>query len=274
MFRLDNGIEVGGNKLLLIAGPCVAESFTICDEIAKFLVNLTNELEINYVFKASFDKANRSSNDTFRGNGMEFGLDILAKIKQKYNLQVLTDIHESTQSTEIAKVADIIQIPAFLCRQTDLLKAAGKTQKVINIKKGQFLAPEDIKGALDKVRSTNNERVMLTERGTTFGYHNLIVDMRSLKIMKEFNVPVVFDATHSVQLPGGLGNCSGGQREFVETLSLAATAVGIDVLFLEIHPNPKKALSDGANSLDFKMTEKLLKKVKNLHESQRKSFEN
>ena len=274
MLCLDNGIEVGKEKLLLIAGPCVIENFDICDEIAKFLIGLTNKLGINYVFKASYDKANRTSINSFRGNGMSLNLDILSRVKHKYNLQVLTDIHESEQVAEAAKVADILQIPAFLCRQTDLLKAAGETGKTVNIKKGQFLAPEDMKGALEKIRATGNSRVMLTERGTTFGYHNLVVDMRSLKIMKTLGAPVVFDATHSVQLPGGLGNTSGGQREFVEPLALAATAVGIDALFLEVHPNPREALSDGQNSLDFKMTEQLLMKVKNLHESQRKSFEN
>ena len=274
MFRLDDKIEVGNGKFLLMAGPCVAESFEICFETASFLKNLTEKLGINYVFKASYDKANRSSGETFRGNGMDYGLDIFKKIKKELDIPIVTDVHESWQVEKAAETADVIQIPAFLCRQTDLLLAAGISGKVVNIKKGQFMAPEDMKGAVDKVRSTGNNRIMLTERGTTFGYHNLVVDMRSFPIMKKIGVPVVFDATHSVQLPGGLGNASDGQREFVETLALSAVAAGIDALFLEVHPNPAVALSDGPNSFDFKMTESLLKKVKNLYDSQRKGFEN
>jgi 2-dehydro-3-deoxyphosphooctonate aldolase (KDO 8-P synthase) len=274
MFKLNKDIEIGNGKLLLLAGPCVAESAEICLKTAEFLKDLCKKLDINYVFKASFDKANRSSAGTFRGNGLEFGLNILKEVKSKLNLPIVTDVHESSQIPLISEVADIIQIPAFLCRQTDLLLAAGKSGKVINIKKGQFMAPEDMKGAIEKVYSTNNHKVMLTERGTTFGYHNLVVDMRSIPTMKSFNVPVVFDATHSVQLPGGLGNSSGGQREFVETLTLAAIALGIDVLFMEVHPDPDNALSDGPNSLNFQMAETLLKKVRNLYEYQRKNFEN
>ncbi len=252
------------DKLVLFAGPCIAESKEICEEIASFLKNLCAELDINYVFKASFDKANRSSAESFRGTGMKEGLDMLAHIKQKFNLPIVTDIHESEQVEEVAKVADVLQIPAFLCRQTDLLVAAAKSGKVVNIKKGQFMAPEDMKGAVSKVKSCGNDKVLLTERGATFGYHNLVVDMRSLVTMRNY-APVVFDATHSVQEPGGLGNSSGGRREFVRPLTRAASAIGIDALFLEVHPNPEKALSDGPNSLNFEQVEQLLKEVVELY---------
>lgn len=272
MFNINDRIEVGNGKLLLLGGPCIVETPEICFEIAGFLKKLTTDLGINYVFKASFDKANRSSGGSFRGNGMDKNLDILARIKKELNLPIVTDIHETWQVEKAAIVADIVQIPAFLCRQTDLLIAAAKTQRTVNIKKGQFMAPEDMKGAIEKVRKNGNNKVMLTERGTTFGYHNLVVDMRSLPIMKSLGVPVVFDATHSVQLPGGLGNASGGQREFVETLALSAAAAGIDALFMEVHPDPSKALSDGPNSLDFKQTESLLRKIRNLYDAQRKGF--
>jgi len=274
MFKINKKIEVGNGKLLLMAGPCVAENFEVCSKTALFLKNITKTLGINYVFKASYDKANRMSGGTFRSNGMDYGLGILEKIKKELDIPIVTDVHESWQVEKAAKIADIIQIPAFLCRQTDLLLTAGKSGKAINIKKGQFMAPEDMKGAVEKVKSTGNDRIMLTERGTTFGYHNLVVDMRSFPVMKKIGVPVVFDATHSVQLPGGLGHASGGQREFIETLTLAATAAGIDAIYMEIHPCPDKAFCDGPNSLDFKMAENLLKKVKFLHESQRKGFEN
>lgn len=273
MFKLNDKIEVGNGKLLLMAGPCVIESLEICFETASFLKDLAEKLDMNYIFKASYDKANRSSGATFRGNGMDYSLNILEKVKKRIAVPIVTDVHESWQVEKVVEIADIVQIPAFLCRQTDLLLAAGKSGKVVNIKKGQFMAPEDMKGAVDKVKSTGNNKIMLTERGTTFGYHNLVVDMRSFPIMKKIGVPIVFDATHSVQLPGGLGNASGGQREFVETLALSAVAAGVDALFLEVHPNPAAALSDGPNSLDFKMAENLLKKVKNLYESQRKGFE-
>ena len=274
MFKLNDKIEVGNGKLLLMAGPCVTESFEICFETASFLKNLTANLGVNYVFKASYDKANRISGGTFRGKGIDYGLNILDRIKRELAVPVVTDVHESCQIEKAAEIADILQIPAFLCRQTDLLLTAGKSGKVVNIKKGQFMAPEDMNSAVEKVKGTGNNKIMLTERGTTFGYHNLVVDMRSFPIMRRIGVSVVFDATHSVQLPGGLGNTSGGQREFVETLAVSAIAAGIDALFLEVHPNPSKALSDGPNSLDFKMVESLLKKVKNLYESQRKGFEN
>ena len=266
MFNLNNTIEVGNGKLLLIAGPCVAESLELCMETAAFLKDLTKKLDINFVFKASYDKANRSSVGSYRGIGLKAGLELLNKIKKDLNVPIVTDIHETSQVAPAAEVADILQIPAFLCRQTDLLLEAGRHGKVVNIKKGQFMAPEDMRLAVEKVKSTGNDKIMLTERGTTFGYHNLVVDMRSLAIMRELGVPVVFDATHSVQLPGGLGNTTGGQRQFVEPLSLAAAAVGIDSLFMEVHPNPDKAFSDGPNSLNFESTEKVLTKVKAIYD--------
>ncbi len=272
MFKINKNIEIGNGKLLLLSGPCIVETPEICFEIAKFLKTLTSELGINYVFKASFDKANRTSGFSFRGNGMDRNLEILAQIKRELDLPIVTDIHETSQVEKASAVADILQIPAFLCRQTDLLVAAAKTGRCVNIKKGQFMAPEDMKGAVEKVINAGNNKVMLTERGTTFGYHNLVVDMRSFPIMRAIGVPVVFDATHSVQLPGGLGNSSGGQKEFAETLALSATAAGIDALFMEVHPDPSKALSDGPNSLDFKQAENLLRKIRKLYDAQRKGF--
>ena len=266
MFSINNKIEVGSGKLLLIAGPCVAESLELCMETASFLKNLTEKLGINLIFKASYDKANRSSVGSYRGMGLKAGLELLSKIKKDLDVPIVTDIHETSQVAPAAEVADILQIPAFLCRQTDLLLEAGRQGKTVNIKKGQFMAPEDMRLAVEKVRSTGNEKIMLTERGTTFGYHNLVVDMRSLAIMRDIGVPVVFDATHSVQLPGGLGNTTGGQRQFVEPLSLAAAAVGIDALFMEVHPNPDKAFSDGPNSLNFESAEKVLTKVKAIYD--------
>ena len=268
-----NTIDIGGKftigdgKLTIFSGPCMAESAEICLETARFLRDLCGELGINYVFKASYDKANRSSGASRRGPGLEKGLEILAEVKRTLGVPVITDIHESEEAKPVAAVADILQIPAFLCRQTDLLHAAGKTGRPVNIKKGQFMAPEDMKGAIGKVNETGNTAVMLTERGTSFGYHNLVVDMRSLVTMRNLGVPVVFDATHSVQLPGGLGNASGGQREFVRPLARAAAAIGIDVFFAEVHPCPERALSDGPNSLDFKLAETVIKEVKLIHDT-------
>jgi 2-dehydro-3-deoxyphosphooctonate aldolase (KDO 8-P synthase) len=273
MFNINDKITVGAGRLLIMAGPCMAESLEICMETALFLKELTIKLDVDFVFKSSFDKANRSSASTFRGLGLKKGINILETIKKELDLPIVTDIHLPEHAEAVSKVADIIQIPAFLCRQTDLLIAAGKQNKTVNIKKGQFMAPEDMKGAVEKIRSTGNDRVMLTERGTTFGYHNLVVDMRSMAVMRDLGVPVVFDATHSVQLPGGQGACSGGQRQFVEPLSLAAAAVGLDGLFLEVHPDPDKALSDGPNSLNFEMAEKTIKKVKKIYELEKKGFE-
>ncbi|HBC88946.1 MAG TPA: 3-deoxy-8-phosphooctulonate synthase [Lentisphaeria bacterium] len=269
--KLPYNVEIG-SKLVLIAGPCVIESREICFEAAGFLNKLGSRLRIPVIFKASYDKANRSSAATYRGPGIDEGLQILGDIRHEFGMPVITDVHETCEVERAAKVVDILQIPAFLCRQTSLLTAAGKTGKVVNIKKGQFMAPENMRAAVEKVRKTGNEKIMLTERGTTFGYNNLVVDMRSLVIMRDMGVPVVFDATHSVQLPGGLGHASGGQRQYVFPLACAAAAIGIDVLFLEIHPRPEKALSDGPNSLDFRAAEQVVKKIKKLHEFKRKSL--
>ena len=266
-FEVVPGIRVGrGEKLLLLAGPCVAESLEVCSEVASEAKAICAELGINYVFKASFDKANRTSINAFRGPGLEAGLAMLAEVKEKYGVPVVTDVHEPQQCAPVSEVADILQIPAFLCRQTDLLLAAAKTGKPVNVKKGQFLAPEDMAAVVKKLESTGNERIMLTDRGTSFGYHNLVVDMRGLAIMRNLGCPVCFDATHSVQLPGGNGTSSGGNREFVPPLARAAAAVGIDVLFMEVHPHPEKALSDGANSLALKDLRQLLTSVKAIHE--------
>lgn len=249
--------EIGGDKLTILAGPCAIESQEILDETAQGLKEITKELDINFVFKSSFDKANRSSLTSFRGPGMEKGLKMLQQVKEKYDLPIVTDIHEPAQAKEVAKVADIIQIPAFLCRQTDLLVSAGKTDKIINIKKGQFLAPEQMKSLIKKVEDAGNKNIMVTDRGTTFGYNNLVVDFRGIPIMKEFGYPVVFDATHSVQLPGANGTSSGGDRRFVPTLAKSAMASGADVLFFEIHPEPDKALCDGANMVALKDAKEL-----------------
>jgi len=266
MIEIKN-IKIGsGAPLALIAGPCVIENEKITLEIAQQLAGLSSKLNIGLIFKASFDKANRTSVDSFRGPGLEEGLFILKNIKEKTGLPVVTDIHLPQQAGRVAEVADILQIPAFLCRQTDLLCAAGETGKVVNIKKGQFTAPQDMIQAVEKVRSTGNNKVMLTERGSSFGYRNLVVDMRSFGIMKEFGVPVVFDATHSVQLPGDRGNSSGGERKFVPLLSRAAVAAGADALFMEVHPSPDEALCDGANSWSLGKLEGLIRKLQQINE--------
>ena len=249
--------EIGGDKLTILAGPCAIESQDILNETAQGLKEITRDLDINFVFKSSFDKANRSSLTSFRGPGMEKGLSMLQEVKEKFDLPIVTDIHEPSQAAVVSKVADIIQIPAFLCRQTDLLVAAGKTNKIINIKKGQFLAPEQMKSLIKKVEDSGNKNIMVTDRGTTFGYNNLVVDFRGIPIMEEFGYPVVFDATHSVQLPGANGICSGGDRRFVPTLAKSAMASGTDVLFFEIHPDPDKALCDGANMIALKDAKEL-----------------
>jgi len=264
--RINDSIEIGGGRMTLIGGPCVAESVELCLEVGRFLAGLCAELGIQYIFKASYDKANRSSNGSRRGPGMEKGLEILGEVKRTLHLPVITDVHESAEVKLAAGTVDLLQIPAFLCRQTDLLHAAGESGLPVNIKKGQFMAPEDMAGAVEKVRATGNDRVMLTERGTSFGYHNLVVDMRGLVTMRGFGVPVIFDATHSVQLPGGLGNASGGRREFVLPLARAALAVGIDALFAEVHPRPAEAWSDGPNSLDFAAARQLLIQGKAIHD--------
>ena len=245
----------------LIAGPCVIESEEMVLSIAAQMKEMTEELEIPYTFKASFDKANRTSIRGFRGPGIERGLEILQKVKDVYGLPVCTDIHEAWQAEKAAQVADILQIPAFLCRQTDLLVAAAKTRKCVNIKKAQFLAPWDMKNCLDKVRESGNDNVMLCERGTSFGYNTLVVDMTGLRVMRDFGVPVIFDATHSVQKPGGNGTSTGGNRQYVEYLAKAALAVGADGLFMETHPEPDYAKSDGPNMVPLGEMKTLLKKL-------------
>ena len=232
---------------------------------AETLRRLCYDLGITLYFKSSFDKANRTSASE-RGVGMDEGLKILSEVKQMFDLPVVTDVHETWQCAPTAEVADVLQIPAFLSRQTDLLQAAAATGRIVNVKKGQFMAPEDMKGVVGKLEDAGCKNIMLTERGASFGYHNLVVDMRGLQTMRSFGYPVVYDATHSVQLPGGLGNASGGQREFIPALSRAAAAVGIDAIFMEVHPEPAKALSDGPNSLDFAGAEKVLDEVKAIHE--------
>lgn len=256
-------VTFGGNRpFVLIAGPCAIEEEGLTLRIAAFLKDLCAELGIPLVFKASFDKANRTSASAFRGPGMAEGLNILAKVKARYGLPVVSDIHDQTQIAAAAKVLDIIQIPAFLSRQSDLLAAAGATGKVINVKKGQFLAPWDMRNVAAKVQETGNQNVLLTERGATFGYNNLVVDMRSLVIMREVSgCPIIFDATHSVQLPGGAGTSSGGQRQYVGALSRAAVAIGIDGLFWEVHENPDAALCDGPNSLDLTSLRPMLEEL-------------
>jgi 2-dehydro-3-deoxyphosphooctonate aldolase (KDO 8-P synthase) len=247
--------------MIFIAGPCVIESKEILEITCKFLKELSYEYNLDFYFKSSYDKANRSSVESFRGPGIYEGIDILKEIKNKLNVKILTDIHQPSDAIKAAEVADILQIPAFLCRQTDLLKAAAETKKIVNVKKGQFLAPWDMKQVAKKLEIFGSENIMLTERGTSFGYNNLVVDFRSFPIMKSLGYPVIFDATHSLQLPGGLGNKSGGQREFIPNLARAAAASGVDGFFMEIHPEPDKALCDGPNMLDFETTEKIIKDI-------------
>ncbi len=254
-------IIVGSGNLALIAGPCVIESREHAMFMADSLRQITSRLSVPFIFKASFDKANRSSIESYRGPGIDKGLSILAEIRQTYSIPVTSDIHEPSHAPMAAEVLDLIQIPAFLCRQTDLLLAAGKTGKPVNIKKGQFMAPWDMENVIRKVESTGNHDVMLTERGTSFGYNNLVCDMRSLAIMEKMGKPVVLDVTHSLQLPGGRGKSSGGNRDFILPLARAGVAFGIDALFLEVHDRPEKALSDGPNSLRLSDLEVLLCQV-------------
>ncbi|MGB6482158.1 MAG: 3-deoxy-8-phosphooctulonate synthase [Candidatus Acidiferrales bacterium] len=252
-----------GAPLFFIAGPCVIESETHAMMMAERLAAVARDLRMPLIFKASYDKANRSSVESFRGPGMKEGLRILAKIKKKFALPILTDVHEAAQAAPAAEVCDVIQIPAFLCRQTDLLIAAGKTERAVNIKKGQFVSPWEMGNAVEKIASTGNEKIIVTERGASFGYQNLVVDMRSFPILRKLGYPVVFDATHSVQLPGGEGKSSGGQPEFIEPLARAGVAAGVDGVFMEVHDNPAKALSDGANALALEkfssLAERLMK---------------
>jgi len=255
-------IVVGkGQPLLLLAGPCVLESEELAWQVATEMKRICEKLGINYVFKASFDKANRTSLDSFRGPGMEKGLRVLGRIKDEIGVAVVSDVHEAAQVERAAEVLDILQIPAFLCRQTDLLVAAAQSGRTVNVKKGQFVSPWDMQYAVDKIRSSGGDKLLLTERGASFGYNNLVVDMRSFPVMRSLGCPVIYDATHSVQLPGGAGGSSGGQREFIPPLARAAMAAGIDGLFMEVHPEPGKALCDGPNSWPLDKAEDLLSRL-------------
>lgn len=253
-------IKIGADQpLALFAGPCVIEGLARSLEIGRAIKEITTRLGIPYVFKASFDKANRSSYGGFRGPGLEEGLKILKTIKQELQVPIVSDIHCSTQIEAAAEVLDILQIPAFLCRQTDLLYRAAKSGKTVNVKKGQFMSPKDMRNVVDKLREAGSENILLTERGASFGYNNLVVDMRSFPIMRSFGYPVVFDATHSVQLPGGAGTSSAGNREYVEYLTRAAVGTGVDALFMEVHDNPEEALCDGPNMVYVDKLEAILK---------------
>ncbi len=263
--------EIGaGNPLALIAGPCVLEGMERSLYIGREIKAITQRLGIPYVFKASFDKANRSAFNSFRGPGLEKGLAMLAQIKKELDVPVITDIHTEAQAKPAAEVVDILQIPAFLCRQTDLVYQAALTGKPVNVKKGQFLSPKDMRNVVDKILEGGNPNIMLTERGASFGYNNLVVDMRSFPIMRSFGYPVVFDATHSVQIPGGLGTASSGNREYVEYLTRAAVGAGVDALFMEVHDNPEEALSDGPNMVYLDKLEDLLKDALSIYNIVRK----
>ena len=259
-------ISTVSEKLLIIAGPCVIEKEEIVFETAGALKGICNSLGLPLIFKSSYDKANRSSIRSYRGPGIEKGLRILSDVKARFDLQILTDVHSAQEAETAAEVVDVLQIPAFLCRQTDLIIAASETGKKVNIKKGQFLAPLDVKNIIEKFVSTGNTELMITERGTSFGYNNLVVDFRAFPIMRSFGYPVIFDVTHSLQLPGGLGTASGGQKEFAPVLARAAAAAGVDGIFLEVHPDPDRALCDGPNMIKLNDLEGILKPVKAIHE--------
>ncbi len=264
--KIDD-INIGtGHPLLIISGPCVIENYDITYKIAAFLKDLTNRLGVNFIFKASFDKANRTSIDAFRGPGIDAGLEMLARIKSEVGVKVLSDVHRISDIAQAAEVLDIIQVPAFLCRQTDFILEISRTGRPLNIKKGQFLAPMDMTNVVDKVKSTGNTNILLTERGAMFGYNNLVVDFRGIGIMQQTGCPVIFDATHSVQLPGGAGNSSGGQREFAPVLAKAAVATGVDGVFMEVHPDPDNALCDGPNSLRLDSLEALFTQLVRIRE--------
>ncbi|MBF0503931.1 MAG: 3-deoxy-8-phosphooctulonate synthase [Candidatus Omnitrophica bacterium] len=260
--KINDKVTIGANKsLALIAGPCVIESAAGTLKIAEAIQKITIRLKIPFVFKASFDKANRTSIHSFRGPGLEEGLKILSSVKSKLGVPILSDVHDINQIKPAGEILDIIQIPAFLCRQTDLIVAAAKTGKTVNVKKGQFMAPWDIEGIIKKMQEAGSHKLLLTERGVSFGYNNLVSDFRALAIMRTFGYPVVFDATHSVQKPGGLGLSSGGESQYIPLLARCAVAAGVDAIFLETHPNPKRALSDGPNALPLKKLENLLKSL-------------
>jgi 2-dehydro-3-deoxyphosphooctonate aldolase (KDO 8-P synthase) len=258
--------SIGDAGLVMIAGPCVIESAAATLAIARTLKEMARELALPLIFKASYDKANRTSLASYRGPGLEEGLEIMARVKAEVGLPVLSDVHQVAEVGPAAQVLDVLQIPAFLCRQTDLVVAAAQSGKVVNIKKGQFLAPWDLGPVLKKARAAGNERILLTERGSSFGYNNLVVDFRSLAIMRELGCPVILDVTHSVQLPGGQGACSGGQRQFIPLLARAGVAAGVDGLFMEVHPDPEKARCDGPNSLPLDQVPALWRELKELHE--------
>ncbi len=264
---ISESVQIGpGRPFLFIAGPCVLESKELAHIVAGDLKRVAERLGISLIFKSSFDKANRTSLNSFRGPGLDKGLAIMESIKKEFGIPVLSDVHDPGQAREAASVLDVLQIPAFLCRQTDLLVAAAATGKVVNLKKGQFLSPWDIKNALEKLGDAATEkRLLLTERGSCFGYNNLVVDMRSLPIMRSFGHPVIFDATHSVQLPGGAGSSSGGQRQFIPPLARAAVGAGVDGVFMEVHPDPDNALCDGPNSLPLEHVESLLRELLAIH---------
>ncbi len=252
-------------RFIVIAGPCVIESEGLCMEVASSLVKVCSKLGVTYIFKASFDKANRTSGKSFRGLGMEKGLGILARVRAALGVPVLTDVHTAEQAEAAARVVDVLQIPAFLCRQTDLITAAVRTGKIVNIKKGQFLSPAEMGQVVRKAEEARGRKLMLTERGTTFGYNNLVADMRSMPIMRRFGYPVIFDATHSVQLPGGGGDKSGGQREFAPVLARCAVVAGANGVFIETHPEPDKALSDGPNMIPLREMAELIRDLEKLH---------
>ena len=265
-------LRIGGdNPLFLIAGPCVIENGKITISTAEEIKRICDKLKIPFIFKSSYDKANRSSVESFRGPGLQEGLAVLKKVKETINVPILSDVHSEKEVKEVVEIVDVIQIPAFLSRQTDLILKAAKTGKPINVKKGQFMAPWDMKNVIEKIESTGNKSILLTERGMSFGYNNLIVDMKSLPIMRKFGYPVIFDVTHSVQLPGGLGTSSGGLREFIPYLARAAVACGCDGIFLEVHPNPDKALCDGPNTFPLKELDGLLEELKEIDSIVRKN---
>ena len=264
-FSVGN-VTFGDGRLAFILGPCVVESAQHALFMAQEISDICGAVGVDFVYKSSFDKANRSSIESFRGGGMEFGLEVLKQVKAEIGVPVITDVHETRQVEQVSEVADIIQIPAFLCRQTDLLIESAKSGRAVNVKKGQFLAPWDAKNIVEKLQGAGGEKILLTERGASFGYNNLVVDLRSFPIMRSFGVPVVFDVTHSLQLPGGLGKATGGQAEYIEHFARAGVACGVDAVFMEVHDNPAKAPSDGPNQLPLARLEKLLSKLKRIHE--------
>ncbi|MCY7348512.1 MAG: 3-deoxy-8-phosphooctulonate synthase [Pyrinomonadaceae bacterium] len=264
-FQAGN-VTFGDGRLTFILGPCVVESAQHALFMAQEIKDICQTVGVEFVYKSSFDKANRSSSDSFRGDGMEKGLETLAQVKAEIGVSIITDVHETRQVEKVAEVADVIQIPAFLCRQTDLLVESARTGRSVNVKKGQFLSPWDARNIVEKLRSAGGEKILLTERGSSFGYNNLVVDLRSFPVMRSFGVPVVFDVTHSLQLPGNLGKATGGQAEYIEHFARAGVACGVDAVFMEVHDDPKNAPSDGPNQLHLNKLEKLLFKLKAIHE--------